>query len=151
MSIIMQNQNILKYIYYLESSNPLTEPDIQENLIESGIIVPAPFDSDILNENESRVFINPFEGNLRGISLSSISFLIEICIPIKHWTVPGQGKIRVFRIADEFSRKADQQRIAGVTETEVERFRIFKVADRYAGLTLWVNVNSSTGKGLRVD
>jgi hypothetical protein len=59
------------------------------------------------------------------------------------------GQIRVFRIADEIAQDVDQKKVMGIGECEVTKFKVFKVNDDYSGLSLWLNVSSSTLKGLR--
>jgi hypothetical protein len=149
LAIILNNQNILKYIYYIDSDNPLAESDVTIDLIQNGNIILSPFDPTILTEETMKVFINPLEGNFNALALSNLTFLIDIVLPVRKWLIPGMGKIRVFRISDELSQEIDHQKIMGMSECEVQKFRIYKVNDSYAGMSLWIKVNSSSMKGLR--
>ena len=45
----MSNSNVKKYIYCLKD-NPINEPEVDVNLLETGHIVLTPFDENILDE-----------------------------------------------------------------------------------------------------
>lgn len=149
LDLILNNQNILKYIYYIDSNNPLSESNVSTNLLESGNIILTPFDPTVLTEESIRMFINPLEGSFNNSSLSNLTFLVDVIIPINKWLISGMGQIRTFRIFDELSQDIDQQRVMGITQTEIIKFRIYKVDDKYSGMSVWIKVNSSTMKGLR--
>ena len=149
LDLILNNQNILKYLYYINSNNPLAESTVSTNLLESGNIILTPFDPTVLTEEAMRMFINPLEGSFNSSSLSDLVFLIDVIVPINKWLISGMGQIRVFRIFDELSQDIDQQRVMGITQSEITKFRIYKVDDKYAGMSVWVKVNSSSMKGLR--
>lgn len=149
LTLIVSNQNILKYIYYIDSDDPLSQPDVTEDLIENGNIILTPFNPEVLSQEKICMFFNPYEGNLKNQPLSDIVFLIDLIIPTNKWLLSGLGQIRAFRIADEIAQDIDQKNVAGIGQTEIERFRMFKLNDVYSGLTLWIKVNSSSMKGLR--
>jgi hypothetical protein len=129
--------------------NPLSQSEVTINLLENGNIILTPFDENILDEQRVTVFINPLEGDLRKQPLSNLTFLVDIVVPNSKWLLRDLGEIRVFRIADEISQLVDQKNVLGIGETEVSKFRIYKVGKNYSGLSLWITVNSSTMKGLR--
>lgn len=145
--ILLQNENLKKYIIHL-TDDPLSEPNVTEDLIESRNIILAPFDDRILTEEKVILFVNPLRGNLNNQPLSDLIFLVDIIIPTSKWLLNGLGQIRAFRIADLIARDVDQKRIMGVKENEVTEFRIFKVNNNYSGLSLTIKVNSSSMKGL---
>ncbi len=149
LSLILGSQNILKYIYYINSNNPLSESDVEISLLDNGNIILTPFDPATLSEESVRVFLNPLEGSFNSLSLSNLTFLIDIILPVNKWLIGGMGQIRCFRLADEISQLLDQQKTMGMTESEITKFRIYKVDDKYAGMSLWIKVNSSAMKGLR--
>jgi len=148
LSLILDSQPILKYIFYL-NNDPQSQPNVTENLLETGHIILTPFNSTILSEQKVCMFINPYSGNLEKQPLSNLVYLIDIVIPSSKWLLSGLGEIRAFRISDEISKLIDKQRVMGITETEITQFKIYKVGDSYSGLSLWIRVNSSTMKGLR--
>ena len=43
LTLILGSQNILKYIYYINSDDPLSQPDVEQDLIENGNIILTPF------------------------------------------------------------------------------------------------------------
>lgn len=149
LALIVGNQNILKYIYYIDSNNPISQPDVTQDLIENGNIILTPFNSEVLSKEKICMFINVHEGNLKYQPLSDIVILIDVIIPIKKWLLNGLGQIRVFRIADEIAQLIDQKNVAGIGQVEINNFRTYKVDNTYGGLTLWIKINSSSMKGLR--
>ena len=147
--IILENNNIKKYLYYL-TDNPLSESNVTTDLIESGHVVLQPFDSKILSQEKVILFLNPYEGNFNKSALSDLMFLVDIIVPQTKWLLSGLGEVRSFRIADEISQLIDQQQgVAGMTKPEITQFKMYKVDDSYSGLSLWIKVNSSAMKGLR--
>jgi hypothetical protein len=148
LALLLNNENIKKYIYYLVD-NPISQPNVTQNLIQSKHIILTPFNPNILSQEKVCLFLNPYEGNFKNSALSDLVFLVDIIIPSSKWLLNGLGQIRCFRLADEISQLLDQQKIAGMTEVEIFNFRIYKVDDSYSGLSLKIKVNSSSMKGLR--
>ena len=146
--LIINNQNVCKYIYYLDD-DPLNNPDVSVNLIETRNIILTLFDEEILDNESIKVFINPFQGDLRSQPLSNILYLIDIVIPNNKWVLHGLGQLRAYRIADEIAQMIDGQMVAGIGEVEIIDFKAFKVGSNHSGLSLSVRINSFTMKGLR--
>lgn len=149
LEVLLSNENLKKYIFYL-IDDPLSQPTVDVDLLETNNIILNLFDSNILDERRVTLFINPLEGDLRSQPLSDLTFTIDIVIPYKKW-IMGEfgGQLRVFRIADEIAKEIDQKNVMGIGDTEIVRFRLFKVNSDYSGMTLWIKVNSSTLKGAR--
>lgn len=149
LEVLLSNENLKKYIFYL-IDDPLSQPTVDVDLLETNNIILNLFDSNILDERRVTLFINPLEGDLRSQPLSDLTFTIDIVIPYKKW-IMGEfgGQLRVFRIADEIAKEIDQKNVMGIGDTEIVRFRLFKVNNDYSGMTLWIKVNSSTLKGAR--
>ena len=148
LEVLLSNENLKKYIYHL-SDDPLNQPTVEADLLETNNIILNLFDSEILDEQRVTLFINPYEGDLRSQPLSDLTFTIDIVVPYSKWLLNGLGQIRVFRIADEIAKDIDQKNVMGIGEYEITRFRTYKVNNNYSGMTLWIKVNSSTLKGLR--
>jgi len=150
LEVLLSNENLKKYIFYLVN-DPISQPNVDVDLLETGHIILNVFDNNILDSEEQKVilFINPYEGNLRNQPLSDITFLIDIVVPYQYWLLSGLGQIRPFRIADEIAKDIDQKHVMGIGLCEIERFKIYKLNKDYSGMTLWINVNSSTLKGGR--
>lgn len=148
LALILENENIKKYIFCLVD-DPISEPNVTVDLLETGYIILTPYNPTVLSQEKVCLFLNPYEGNFKNSALSDLIFLVDIIIPSNKWLLNGLGQIRAFRLADEISQLCDQQKIAGMTEVEVTKFRIYKLDDSYSGLTLNIKVNSSTLKGLR--
>jgi len=146
--IILSNQPILKYIYYLDS-DPQSHADVEINLLETGNIVLTLFDETILTEECVKIFLNPLQGDLRKQPLSDITFTLDIVMNNSLWILTGRGELRAYRIADEFAELVDGKNVAGIGDVEITRFQAFKSGTSYSGLSLLIKVNSSTMKGLR--
>lgn len=148
--LLVENQNIKRYIYYLDNDplNP-SKPDITEDLVESKHILCTLFDKTVLTEPKVRIFLNPLQGVLNNPSLSVIVFTLEIVIPSPNWDIEGIGKLRAFRIADEFAQDIDGQKVAGIGEVNITDFKTYKINESYFGMVLYIEINSSVGKGLR--
>lgn len=150
LKLIQQNQNILRYIKYL-NDNPLdtSNPNITSNLVKDGNIIPTMFDITLTNIEEVKMFIYPKQGSLKDKPLGDVFFHIDILIPDEHWTLSGLGQFRAFRIADEITQMIDgQSEIAGTGQINVVDFNAFKLtSSNYTVLSLRVLVNSCTLKG----
>lgn len=146
-SLITSNQNILKCITYLDN-NPLSNPDVTEDLIGKNIILTL-FDESILDENKISIFINPIRFNLSRQPVGEITYAIDIIIPNQYWLLHGQGILRGYLIGDEIVQLLDQQHGIGVGEANVYGGNAFTVGTNYMGLSLEVRITTSTLKGLR--
>ena len=147
LSLLLESKNISKYIYHLVD-DPLSESDVTEDLMGNGNIILTLFDETVLTNSQVKVFLNPFNGSLKSMPLSDIVFTLDIIVPNLYWKLNGMGQIRPYRIADEFAQLVDGQKI-GIGEANITNFKAYKVNATYSGLTLFIEVNSSTTKGLR--
>lgn len=147
---MINSQNILRYIYYLDN-DPLdpSKPNVTANLMTTGNIILTLFDEKILTDSKVKIFLNPFMGNLKTMPLSDITFTMDILVPNTYWILSGMGQLRPYRIADEFAQLVDGQKVAGIGECVVTNFKSYKLNETYSGLTLFIEVNSSSTKGLR--
>lgn len=147
--LIVGNQNILRYIKILEN-NPLdpTYPDIQETLINQNIIL-TPFDPTILTENQVKLFFYPFSGKFSNNPKGKHIYECDIICPYSYWVLSNMGQFRTTRIADEICMLIDGKNITGVGDIEVNEYRIGKVDDNYAVLSLWIDVYTPTINGNR--
>ena len=146
--MLLESKNISKYIYHLVD-DPLSELDVTEDLMANGNIILTLFDETVLTNSQVKVFLNPFNGSLKSMPLSDIVFTLDIIVPNLYWKLNGMGQIRPYRIADEFAQLVDGQKVAGMGEVNITNFKAYKVNATYSGLTLFIEVNSSTLKGLR--
>lgn len=149
LGLILENQNVLKYLYYL-NNDPLSQPDVEVNLIETGNIVLTMFDGEITTEEKIKMFFYPATGNLNSYPISNIVFEVDLVMPISKWLLYGQGLIRPFRIMDEISQVIDQQKVAGISEAKITNFRCSRVERTdYGCLSALIEIKSSAMKGLR--
>ena len=148
LSLLLSSQNIAKYIYYLVD-DPLSEPDVTVDLMANGNVILTLFDEKVLIESQVKLFLNPFQGSLKSMPLSDITFTMDIIVPNIYWILSGMGQLRPYRISDEFAQLVDGKKVAGIGEVNITNFKSYKLNDTYSGLTLFIEVNSSTTKGLR--
>jgi len=148
-SLIYSNQNINKYIYYL-NDDPISSPTVPVDLLEEGNFVLGFFDGTISEQEKIRLFLNPLSGILNRYPLSEITYLVEIVLPNRYSILHGRNEIRSMRIFDEISQMIDQQRGIGITEAEITRFRSGRISEtNYCVYSIEISINSSTQKGLR--
>jgi hypothetical protein len=160
LDIIKANQNVLRYIKYL-SDEPLAQktyvngilvnqPNIEEDPIDNGYIIPSLFDGKIPDQETVRLFLSPIIGNFKSYPLSDIGFEVNIVLPISKFILSGAGTFRPFRIMDEIAQNIDQQNVAGIGETEITGFKCFKLENSsYLYMSSLIKISSSTMKGLR--
>jgi len=149
LGLILENQNIKKYIYYL-NNDPLSQLDVDVNLIETGNVVLTMFDGEIETEEKIKMYFYPAVGDLRSDVISDLTFELDILTPISKWLLHGQGLIRPFRIMDEISQLIDQQKVAGIKEAKITDFRCFRVEkSNYGCLSALIKIKSSAMKGLK--
>lgn len=120
---IALNKNIAKYIYYNKSNDPLSMPDVTINLIEEGYCFPNYFDGEPVEDERIRVFLN-IMGSPLSEPIDTVTFLLEIVMPDKYYTLHGRGENRAIRIMDEVAKTVDQQLGIGVGETTLKNLRV---------------------------
>jgi len=147
LSLLINNQNFKRYIVYLDKY-PLDPslPDVNDNLIGKNIHL-TPISEDILEATSVKIFINPYEGNLKNTPIGYDTYIIDIVVPIRYWLITGRGEIRPFRIAREIANTLDNQYIAGTERINIVKYRLFKVNELYAGLSIWLDVANATVRG----
>lgn len=150
LSLLLSSQNIARYIIYL-NDDPLNLllPDVTVDLMENGNISLTLFDEKVLTDNKVKIFLNPYNGSLKTMPLSDIVFVMDIIMQNTYWVLSGMGQLRPYRISDEFAQLVDGQKVAGIGEVNITNFKAYKVNDTYSGLSLFIEINSSTLKGLR--
>lgn len=149
--LIINNQNLLKYMYYLDN-DPLSHANISQSVINNNIkdhILLTLFDINILTDEKVQLFLNPYKGNLRDRPSSDLLYRLDIVVPTDKWRLKGLGQLRAYRIADEFSQMVDGQAIAGVGNVVIFDFDAFKLSDKFSCLSLKFEVKSLSIVGLR--
>jgi len=148
-SLIISNENISKYVYYL-NHNPLASPDVPIDLKKEGYYILSLFDGGIPEEEKIRLFLNPSICNFEKYPLSEISYILELVIPNKWWVLEGLGELRGYAIMDEIAQMIDQQSVAGVGEVEITHCRTSRITgSEYSVLTAIIKVRSVALKGMR--
>ena len=154
---IINNQNFLRYITYL-TDEPLSlqtynrqgilvnQPNITEIPLGDSLLL-TPYDPTVITDMRIKVLFSPLKGDLSK-SISEDIYEFIILYPVEYHVIQGSGEFRPFMIAYEISQSIDSQyEIAGVSKIEMSDWRMFKVNDTYAGLSVWVNVSNGTLRG----
>lgn len=153
---IVKNQNILRYIKYLDKDDPLDKklPDIdmRTDLITDGTIILTPFDKNVLAKEKIKIFFTPIDidfGNGKDV-LNTTYYMIDIMVPTSKWRL-SNGEFRAYMIAYEIAQIIDNKNIAGLGKVNiVDRAIQGKVTDTFSGLNFKIAVdsaNKSVNKG----
>ena len=154
---IVNNQNILRYIKYLDKDNPLDSAllDIDTrkvDLIADGTIVLTPFDKNVLRDEAVKIFFTPIDidfGNGKDV-LNTTYYMIDIMMPTSKWRL-SNGEFCAYMIAYEIAQTIDNKNIAGLGKVNiVDRAIQGKVTDTFSGLNFKIAVdsaNKSVNKG----
>lgn len=144
MYMIVTNQNILRYMKYLDY-DPLStnQPDVTEDDLV-GQFVTDLFDSETMEATKVKLFFHPLEGVLDIQPVGYDIYMLDIVIPTNYWKIQSRGEFRAFKIAEEISKRIDGQKIAGIGEIDIIKWKTYKVESTHKGLSLWVKVNSTT-------
>lgn len=123
-SIIKNNQDILRYMKYLNSIDPLAlqiedddgniievQKDINSNndeIIKN--IIRRPFDiSDIAKEGKVKVFLNYYRTKFDKMGVNDYYYTLEILCPNLNWNIGNSSKIRPIEIIKRLNRFIDNQ------------------------------------------
>lgn len=146
---ICENSTIGKYIYYL-NQDPMTQPEVTINLYKNGYYFINFFDGNIPDKEQVRLFLNFVDADFSRQPLSRITYLVEILIPSKYWTINGKAELRGRKILDEIAIMIDQQLGYGIGEAQITGCHSTRVGTTgYNVMSANIVINSSTLKGLR--
>jgi hypothetical protein len=144
--LLAGSTNIAKLAYHL-TNNPLAEDNVTVDMLDAGYYNLAPFDGTIPDTDMVRIFINPVSGSFKSFNTGNLIYQMDIICPNAKWILSDVGKLRTFSIANEFNKIIDQKPIAGLGSVWVEGFRCYKVDKNYCGLSIFINIGTSTLKG----
>jgi len=146
-TLLSNNNNIAKYICYLVD-DPLSMPDVSIDLKVNGNYILTLLNDKVLTEEKVRIFLNPIIGDLKYKPLGDIIFEIDIVVPNRCWILNGLGKLRAYRIMDEFAKMVDGQVVAGLGEVNITNFKAFSILNTdYSCLSALITTKTSTLKG----
>lgn len=144
LEVILNSQNILKYIYYIDSNDPLSESDVSIDLIENGNIILTLYNESIITSKGVYLFLNPLRGDLSKQPLSDLSYSLDVIMDTTLWIIQGKGELRAYRIADEFAKLVDGKNITGIGDVVITKFDSFKLGNDFSGLSLLIKINNTT-------
>lgn len=158
--VIKTNQNILRYMKYLGSPDPLAEnikdddgniikdqPDIyNDDEIMKNIIL-RPFDNtDIPKELQVKIFLNSWKADFENLGVNGFLYTLDIICPNLYWIRENEGDFLPSIISGYFSEIVDNQEVAGVGKVRILSFTRAKVNDNYSSWSLIIRVKNISYK-----
>lgn len=119
---IASNKNIAKYVFYKNSNDPLSMPDVTVNMIDEGYYHLNFFDTTVSEDEKIRLFFNVI-GSPLNEPVDNVTFLIEVVCPPKYYALKGQGMFRGIRVLDEIAMMVDQQIGIGAGKVKMVNYR----------------------------
>lgn len=116
-SRLMDNQNLLKYLYYSDkdplSHDDLTDEQIKKEIFEKIIKVTPRIGSK--ETAQSLILVRCSQGSRLGENseFKLINFVVEIYVPDTQWLIKGQN-LRPFAIMGEIQKSLDGKMINGL-------------------------------------
>ena len=116
-SRLMDNQNLLKYLYYTDkdplSHEDLTEEQIKKEIFEKLVKVTPRIGSK--ETAQSLILVRCSQGSRLGANseFKLINFIVEIYVPDTQWLIKGQN-LRPFAIMGEIQKSLDGKLINGL-------------------------------------
>ncbi len=116
-SRLMDNQNLLKYLYYSDkdplSHEDLTEEQIKKEIFEKLVKVTPRIGSK--ETAQSLILVRCSQGSRLGANseFKLINFIVEIYVPDTQWLIKGQN-LRPFAIMGEIQKSLDGKLINGL-------------------------------------
>jgi hypothetical protein len=156
----VSNQRLLRLIKYLtntpleleatnDAGETIQQPDIETDLIDTNIFI-KPFHASVLENQEVKLFFHPLKGSLKSQPLGTDTYVLDIVVPWTKWILVGQGELRAYSIAYEFSSIIDGRNdITGVGNIEVISYQESKIDDTYGALSVFMEINNPTGKSIK--
>ena len=161
-SIIKNNQSILRMIYYLtddplalettdRTGNTVEQVDVTNDMINSNnYILTQHFDSSTIEKDSiARIFINPLQGNLKDLGINNNIFTMDLVIPNIFWNLEGQGKRRAIQIAIALAEQIDNQVINSIGRIFITNYKSEKLpsSDSYSYMTLFIKIDNASISG----
>lgn len=116
-SRLMDNQNLLKYLYYSDK-DPLSNPDLTDEQIKKEIFEKIIKVTPRIGSKEtaqSLILVRCSQGSRLGVNseFKLINFIVEIYVPDTQWLIKGQN-LRPFAIMGEIQKSLDGKLINGL-------------------------------------
>lgn len=116
-SRLMDNQNLLKYLYYSDK-DPLSNPDLTDEQIKKEVFEKIIKVTPRIGSKEtaqSLILVRCSQGSRLGANseFKLINFIVEIYVPDTQWLIKGQN-LRPFAIMGEIQKSLDGKLINGL-------------------------------------
>lgn len=116
-SRLMDNQNLLKYLYYSDK-DPLSNPDLTDEQIKKEVFEKIVKVTPRIGSKEtaqSLILVRCSQGSRLGTNseFKLINFIVEIYVPDTQWLIKGQN-LRPFAIMGEIQKSLDGKLINGL-------------------------------------
>ena len=152
---MLTNQNLAKYIYYLDNKkHPLdpSNPSISPIRVRDKNFKFVLFDDNIVTDTQILVFVNPAMNNYRGTTLSIDTFVMDVAIPNKYWVINNGGDIqlRAYEIAYEVAKAIDGKNITGIGDVEIVSTRTGRIGSKGVSvISMMIEVKNTATKVLK--
>lgn len=152
---MLKNQNLAKYIYYLDNEkHPLdpSNPPVSPIRVRDRNFKFVLFDDNIVTDTQILIFFNPVMNNYRGITLSVDTFTMDVVIPNRYWIMYNNGDIelRAYEIAYEVAKAIDGKNITGIGDVEVVSAQTGRVGSKgISVISITIEVKNTATKVLK--
>ena len=152
---MLSNENLIKYIYYLDNEkHPLdpSNPPVSSSRVIDKNFKFVLFDDNIVTDTQILVFFNPVMNDYRGVTLSVDTFTMDIAIPNKYWIIYNNGNIqlRAYEIAYEVAKAIDGKNITGIGDVEIVNAQTGRIGSKGVSvISMAIKVKNSATKVLR--
>lgn len=152
---MLTNQNLAKYIYYLDNEkHPLdpSNPSISPIRVRDKNFKFVLFDDNIVADTQILVFVNPAMNNYRGTTLSIDTFVMDVAIPNKYWIIHNGGDIqlRAYEIAYETAKAVDGKSITGIGDVEIVSAQTGRIGSKgISVISIVIEVKNTATKVLK--
>lgn len=143
----MKNDNLLKYIYYTQKT-PLEQSDFTEkekNDLVYTKIVPAPFDEQIVKEEQNELRLFFAEGSTENRKVLEIMLAFQIITHASLWPihVNNEMRIRTYEIMKEIVNTFEDKKIQGIGTIKFnERFVYRHISERHGAYELLADITT---------
>ena len=141
---LMDNQDLLKWMIYLEYDYPLEQKDVPKRGLIGEYIRFEKFYEDALYDKKAMIFISPYRANY-SIKRSVVRDLYEVNIVVPNELSYNYDTLtsRSSKIAEEVVKTLDQQDIAGIGRMWLQEFYYVRATKNHNGWNLIFNISSS--------
>ncbi len=149
---ILLNQDLLKYIYYLDNAvHPLdkSNADVSWLKVRDSNFIFAHFNEEILTDKKILVFFNPMTSDFRNPTLSKDIYSLSVAIPHRYWVIGNNSgfELRGWSIMREIAKTIDQKNIAGIGDVLMTNVQAGKLNNSFSIISCSIETTNASVKG----